>query len=65
MDQNKFEYVNKISNSIQFIPKLVTKSLCLTQFLNLPRDISFLINTGKTYQSLRAFKGKNLTFFEE
>ena len=60
MEQNKFEPMNKIRYYIQFIPKLVTKSLCLRQFLNLPRNLSFLINTDKSFQSSRAFKnGKN------
>ena len=65
MEQNKFEHLNKISYSIQFVLKLVTKSLCLRQFLNLPRDLSFLINTGKSFQSLRAFKKKELNILEE
>ena len=61
----QFEQVNKISNSIQFAPQLVTKSLCLRQFLNLPRDLSFLINTSKSFQSSRAFKNKELNILEE
>ena len=55
----QFEYINKISNSIQFVHKQVTKQASLRQFLNLPRDLPFLIYTVKSFQSLRAFKKKN------
>ena len=65
MEQNKVEQKNKISDSNEFVPKLVAKSLSLGQFLNLPRDLSFLINTDKSFQSLGALKKKELNILEE
>ena len=61
----QFEHVNNISNFIQPAPKLVTKNLRLSQFLNLPRDLSLLVNTSKLFQSLRAFKNKVLNVLEQ
>ena len=61
----KPKHMNTINNSIQFVPKLVTKLLCLRQLLNLSRDISFLINTVKLFKNLRAFKKKELYNIEE